>query len=431
MQNKLVLENVKGTRDTHPEEMLIKEEIINKINKIFKSYGFVPLATPALEKYELLASKSAGGSDIDKETYNFEISGRKLALKYDQTVPLSRYIGMNSHLTLPFKRYQYDRSWRYGDIGPGRYREFYQFDIDIVGSSSMIAEAEILSAIVDVMKELGIKGFKIRVSNRKLLDEIVLKTGIKKINNKDIFRAIDKLEKIGEECVINELEKIGLTKTISKEILKYINLRGKPEKVLVELEKNFKETKGYAELKELADYAEHFGIIKYLDYDISIARGLDYYTGPVFETNVEELNLGSICSGGRYDNMIGMFSGKAIPATGISLGIDRIIDTMKRLNLIKERKTATQIMVCTVKNELLKESIKISKELRENGFNVEVDLMNKSLKNQIKYADKQCIQKIIIIGEKELAENKITIRNLETSKEKTVLKQKLLEELRI
>jgi len=230
--------NVKGTRDFLPEEMILRQQVLEKIKNIFEVYGFQPLETPALETWEVLSAKGAGGQEIIKETYNFEDKGgRKIGLRYDLTVPLARVIADNPNLPLPFKRYQIEKVWRYGDIAKDRFREFLQADIDVVGSENSMADAEVIACAIECLDALGFKKFIFRLNNRKILSEMMKECGIesKKIN--DTLRVIDKLDKVGIEGVKKELETNKITKDSIKKLLEFIEIRGEPEKVLRKIEK--------------------------------------------------------------------------------------------------------------------------------------------------------------------------------------------------
>jgi len=413
----MTVENVKGTKDRGPQEMLVQERVVDTIKQAFLAYGFVPLGTPALENFDVLSAKGAGGDAIKKETYNFKIAGRHLGLKYDQTVPLARYIAMNPHFVTPFKRYQYDRAWRYEDIKTGRYREFYQFDIDTVGSESMRAEAELLAAVARAIRLLGFKEFVIRINDRKLLNACMTKAGLNPKKSLDAFRAIDKLEKIGKKGVLFELIGLGIDERTAKKLLDYTGLRGNAESVLARLEKEFVNEEGFQELSRLMRFVNAYGIGKNVQLDLSIARGLDYYTGPVFEVEISDAGLGSVGSGGRYDNMIGLFLGQKIPAVGFSFGVSRIVDVLKIAGMVKEVESVTDVFVCAVNESALENAIMLSVQLRDAGLNVETDVVSKNLKKQIAYADKKQIPFIIVLGPKEIEKGIATIRDMKSGKE--------------
>ncbi len=406
------VDNVKGTRDILPDEMLLKERISNIIKSVFKKYGFVPLKTPALENFETLNAKGAGGEEIRKETYNFTVKGKRLGLRFDLTVPLSRFIAMNPQLQFPFKRYQYDSVWRYGEVlsGAGRYREFEQFDIDIIGIGSVKAEAEVLSATVDTFNKLGLRDFRIKVNNRKLLNDFLKMCGVKAENYKNVLVAIDKLDKKSVEEVRKEIMDYGINKSACDLIFKGLNASFKDLKL--------KASEGYKELSELFNIAKLYNMAAFLDFDLSLARGLDYYTGTIFEVKVKGSR--SLAGGGRYDNMIGLFSGKSIPAVGISLGIDTIIDVMLNKGLVEKKGSDVEVFIAVASGNVYDRAVEIARKLRDKVKNIELELLDRSLKAQLRYADKKGFERVIIIGERDLQDGCVVVRNLKNKKEERV-----------
>ncbi len=396
------LSNVKGTRDFSPKDMVVREKIIDTAKEVFRRYGFLPLDTPALEYMEVLNAKGGGGEDVQNETYNFkDKSGREIGLRYDLTVPTARFLAMNPNLPLPVKRYQSGRCWRYGEIKKGRYREFYQFDADIFGAKSMLADAEIIAASLRVYKELGIK-VTMRINNRKILSALARYADVK--DEDELFRAIDKLDKIGFKGVEKELGDRGI-----KEIRKVIDFMKTDDLKKAEelVDEGGKE--GFAELEELANYLTSMGVRNFV-LDLSLARGMDYYTGPVFEASCDGINV-SVGGGGRYDKLIGLLSGRDIAATGFSLGIEPMFELMKGKVV-----TTPDIFVANVGAD--KKVIKIAKMLREQKKVVQIGLMGRSLKKQLNYANRIGVPKVYIVGKKE--SGIVTIRDMKTGKEKKV-----------
>jgi histidyl-tRNA synthetase len=409
------LKPLKGTRDFLPEEMIIRQEVLDRIKNVFEIFGFQPLETPALESWEVLSAKGAGGEEILKETYNFEDLGKKrVGLRYDLTVPLARVVASNPNLNLPFKRYQIQNVWRYGDVSKGRLREFLQADIDIVGSESMLADAEVIACAISCFNSLGFKDFLVRLNNRKILSALIKFAGIEEKKSLEVLRSLDKLEKIGEEKVRKELEEKGIPKESINKIFELINVRKNPEKIL---EKNEDFEEGMKEVNEIISYLELMGVKAKIKIDLSLARGLDYYTGPIFEVSAEK-GIGSIAGGGRYDNLIEIFSGRKIPATGISLGIERIIEVMKERKMIKERKTKVDVFVATISKEVLKKSLEIIQKLRESGIKTDFDLRERNLTRQLEYANSLGVPFVLIIGEKELKTKKFKLRDMVKKVEK-------------
>lgn len=405
----------KGTRDLMPDEMALRQEIIGRIRKVFESYGFLPLETPAIESWEVLSAKGAGGPEILDETYNFEDKGgRRIGLRYDLTVPLARVIAMNPNLPLPFKRYQIDRVWRYGDIAKGRSREFWQADIDIVGAGGMLADAEIIACTIDAFISLGFEKFLVRLNNKKVLSALVRAVEIDERKVTEVLRVIDKLDKVGVDGVREELAgKIPREK--AERILELIGSKGEPGEILEKVEKiveNFEEgVNGVKELRELISFLKEMKVAEKIRIDLSLARGLDYYTGPIFEVFVSK-EIGSLAGGGRYDGMVGLFLGRDIPATGISLGIERIAEIMK-----KEVAVGSGVFVANVNEEVVKECLKIARKFREAGIPASFDLRGRNLAKQLEYANSLKIPFVIVVGPKEIKGGKFRVRNFKTGEE--------------
>lgn len=415
---------LKGTRDFLPKEMIKRQFILDKIRGVFENFGFDPFETPALEKWEVLSAKGAGGPEILKETYNFEDRGkRRVGLRYDLTVPLTRVVSMNRDLPLPFKRYHITRVWRYGDVAKGRLREFWQADIDTVGSESMLADAEIIACTIEVFKTLGFKKFVVRLNNRKILSASMEYAGVDKKKVIDVLRIIDKLEKIGIDGVEKELSDKKISKNSIDKITEFIKIEGEPEKVLEKIKKMINDLsegkEGVEELEQLVSFLKKMKTELKLKIDLSLARGLDYYTGPIFEVFVEE-GAGSIAGGGRYDKMIGLFLGEDIPATGISLGIERIIEVMKDKKMLKTQKTKTKVFVVNVNEDVLDKTLEITQMLRKDGISANFDMRGKSLRRQLEYTDSLGIPYAVIIGPKEIEKDKVKIRDMKKRSEKEV-----------
>jgi histidyl-tRNA synthetase len=397
-------------RDLLPEQARKKQAIEDRIRREFEAYGFEPLETPIVEDFALLAAKGSAGEAIKEDIYYFkDKSERELGLRFDLTVPLARVVANNPQLVKPFKRYQIGKVYRYDKPGTGRYREFTQADADIIGSSSIIADYEIVALAYKVMKDLSFK-FVIRVANKKLLEEICFGCGVKKEQAKDCMRTLDKLDKIGAEGVAKELEE----KNISTKIIQVIK-----ENNLKKIEGIVKDKTGLNELKELLEYCEKSGLSEYVKYDASLARGLEYYTGNVFEVVLEKEKgeTGqSVGGGGRYDNLVETYGGASTPAVGISFGVDRLLGVREK-EVVEQK---TQIMIVPMGLEAGRESLKIARELREKGLNVENDLMQRSIAKNLEYANKKKIPFVGIIGENELKSGKLTLKNLESGKQESV-----------
>ena len=402
------MKTVKGTRDFLPEEMLLRQQIIEKIRAVFENFGFQPMETPALEAWKTLSTKGAGGDEILKESYNFEDKGgRMIGLRYDLTVPLARLISENPNTPLPFKRYQIGKVWRYGDVAKGRLREFLQADVDIVGSNSSLADAEVIACAITCFKELGFKDFYIRLNTREKLSEVIEKnTNIAQEKVIDVARIIDKKDKIGEEGVREELSGTISTQATATVLA---NIRNANEMAKKINKNGLSKTE-----REILSYLKIFNIDSKVKIDRSLARGLDYYTGPIFEVFAGE-NIGSLGGGGRYDNLIELFSGRNIPATGISFGIDRI---MEIINLNVENRT--KVFVVAVNDKVRKNVLEIVKSLREKAVSTDYDMRSRSLSGQLKYVSSMGIPFSVIVGEKELEKKSVKIRNMKNGKEELV-----------
>src|SRR3989344_2790421 len=408
-------QTAKGVRDVPPEEKILKNKVVAVMTKQFELAGFAPLETPILERYETLAAKFAAGeaSDALKEIFSLQDQGkRNLALRFDLTVPLSRYVAMNPNLKMPFKRYEIGRVFRDGPIKLGRYREFWQCDIDIVGSKSMVAEAEILSVVDAVFSKLKLP-VVVKVNNRKILNGILEQAGIDQ--KEEAIIAIDKLNKIGEEGVSKELKMRGYsTKQINKVfalIRNNVTLRELNIKIVDETGKE-----GLAELEELFSYLKSMNV-KSAVFDISMARGLAYYTGTVFEAFLKNGEVtSSLAGGGRYDNIIGKYldGDKEVPAVGISFGLVPIIETLK-LEKKVESKTNTKVLVIPINT--IKESLEISQILRNSGIATDFSLGKKGVSKSLQYADSLGIPYTIIIGEDEINKKKVLLRDMSSGTE--------------
>ncbi len=415
----------RGTRDFLFEEKILRDEVTSTLKTIFELYGFNAFETPAFEKWEVLSSKYAGGAEILKETYRFQDQGkRELGLRYDLTVPLCRVIAGNSSLPLPVKRYAIGSVFRDGPLKIGRYREFIQCDVDIVGSKTGLADAEIVSLTCDAFTALGID-YVVKVNNRKLLEGLLESMQVPANKLETVILSIDKLAKIGRDGVQKELLEKGLSIPIAKKLLSVIlelsELRA--DQVLFQCEKiigqNAKAKQGLTEMKEVFDFLDNFGKTDAVVLDISLARGLAYYTGLVVEVFAKNSEVkSSIAGGGRYDELIGKFANReAIPAVGISFGLDAINEVLKLQDKgAKPKKTLVSVYVIPIK--AIPQCISVANQLRAAGIRTAIDLMNRSISKNLEYASKQGINYVAIIGPKEAEAKKLTLRNLETGEEK-------------
>ncbi len=403
----------KGTRDFLPDEAEKMQRMIDVVRSVFEKYGFQPLFTPVFESFELLSAKGGLGEAVKDEIYYFkDKSDRELGLRFDLTMPLARVVASNPQLQKPIKRYVIDRVWRYDNPQKLRYREFWQADIDVVGSKSLLADAECVSAVCECMEKLGFKNFYIRINNRKLVQNIFEKF-LDKNKVSEAFRTIDKLDKIGLDGVKKELEN---KKIDSKKILEIIKINGSNKEILQKLKREYSGNEGLDELEELLNYAKDFGIENRLKIDLSLVRGLDYYTGLVFEVYTGAY-AGSEGGGGRYDNLIKNISGFAMPATGISLGLSRLFELMKNENS-EEKKS---VFVARVNDDVLGDVVEIIQKLRSEGIVCRMELMERNLSKQLEYANSIGASYVVVVGPEEVKKKKFKLKDMKKKTEKELM----------
>ena len=421
----------RGTRDFLPEEMIRRNRVFDTVKRIFESYGYDPLGTPAFESWEMLKIKS--GEDIIDQIYYFkDKSDRELGLRFEMTASMARVVASKRDLQLPFKRYAIGPCWRYERPEPGRFREFYQADVDVVGSFDSLSDAEVIAVAADCLRALDFNGFQIRLNDRRILEGIMEVVGILGEKSLEVFRALDKLDKVGREEVLKALGALGIPKEKSEKLLELISLKGSPEIVLDEVRRLLPNSQDFQKvcdnLSKIVEYAELFGYSQCLTIDLSLARGLDYYTGPVFEVSLGE-RVGSVAGGGRYDRLIELYGGRPTPATGISLGIERIMTLLEQRGFFEPVNTVTQVFVASI-SSTRKEAVGIAIRLREAGLCVDMDLMERSLTNQLEYVDKKGIDLAVIVGEKELREGCVALRDMKEKKQVNVKLEDLVDRIK-
>ena len=413
-----------GFMELLPNEQILFEQMKQKIEKTYQKFGFLPLDTPILELSEILLAKAGG--ETEKQIYQFQKGDTDIAMRFDLTVPLSKYVAKNyGNLSFPFRRYQIGKVYRGEKAQKGRFREFYQCDIDIIGDGelSTINDAEIPSVIYNLIKELGFEEFTIRINNRKILNGLFEYIN-QKDNSVEILRIIDKIEKIGKDAVIEDLEKIGVSKEAIEKIINFIEIDGTTDEKLQKLQdlniENETFKLGLEELISVVKYIRIFGVPDtHFKVDLTIARGLDYYTGTVYETFLNDYReLGSVCSGGRYENLAEYYTDKKLPGVGISIGLTRLFYKLNELGLIKaEKASMSDVLVIPMVDDLSKPII-LANSLREKNINTEIYLNDKKLKPKLKYADKIQIPYVIIVGEDEINSGVISVKNMITGEEK-------------
>jgi histidyl-tRNA synthetase len=412
------LRRVRGMRDIMGPEMRIREYLIENAIEVFRYFGYEPLDSPALELWETISAK--GGDDIEAETFKFKDKGdREVGLIFDLTIPLARISASNPHLPKPFKRYAIGKAWRYDRPQPGRYREFSQADVDIVGARSPAADAEVVLVALELLKRVLGENYVIRINNRKVLKGMVEKAGVSDDLAFECFRAIDKLDKIGREGVQEELNTRGIGTKESGFLLDAIQVRGPGLKTLDDfaslLEGSNIGMTGVEELKMMAEIFAESGVEKFIEFDMSLARGLDYYTGPVFEVAyLGEPRVGSIGGGGRYDNLIEQFGGQPTPATGISMGIDRLIDVLLARGLGEDLDKGIDVYIAPIKKPMVKYGMKILAALASEGISSICDLMDRPLKKVFDQADSRNARFVVIVGKRDLEEDKVSLRNMDS-----------------
>lgn len=420
----MTIEMAKGVRDFAPEDKIIRDDMVNKLVDIFQRYGYSPLETPSIERLDTLTAKFAAGTESDaaKEIFKLTDQGnRDLGLRFDLTVPFSRFIALNPNLKMPFKRYEIGRVFRDGPIKLGRYREFWQCDVDIAGCSSVKAEAELILLALDAFKELGLDAY-IEVNNRKLLYGIMDHFNIKRELRESVIITIDKIKKQGVQAVKKELLEKGIKEDVIEKIINIFQTQGTNQEIINIMRQSITSELGLEGVNEID---ELFSYLRFIDsgkvkFNPSLARGLSYYTGTVFEGFLKDSKIkSSICGGGRYDNMIGMYAENAreYPAVGISFGLEPITDALK-LSGTEQRRSVTQLYIIPIKT--FKESLVIAIKLREAGLKVDIDLMDKGVSKNLDYANSLKIPFVAFIGDSELKEQKIKLKNMHSGKEQLV-----------
>ena len=417
-----------GFMELLPAPQVQMERIMEVLRQTYSLYGFTPLDTPAIESADVLLAK--GGGETEKQIYRFQKGDSDLALRFDLTVPLAKYVALHyGELSFPFRRYQIGKVYRGERAQRGRFREFYQADIDIIGDGKLdiVNEAEIPSIIYKTFTTLGLKRFQIRVNNRKILNGFYASLGLSEQSG-DIMRTVDKLEKIGAEKVAEILtEDLGLTAEQAKSILDFMAITGTNEQVLTALEgyrgKNELLDQGLEELSTVTKYLSAFGVPEEnFAVDLTIARGLDYYTGTVYETcMLDHPEIGSICSGGRYDNLAEFYIDKQLPGVGISIGLTRLFYVLGEQKMLNDQlNTAPADVLILPMTQDLAPAIRLATDLREQGIRVQLYCEQKKFKAKMSYADKLGIPYAIFLGEDEIAAGQCSVKDLSTGEQVSV-----------
>ena len=431
--NKVEPRTLPGFMELYPNEQIVFNNIKKIIEETYQSYGFYPLDTPVIESSDVLLAKAGG--ETEKQIYRFTKGDNDLSLRFDLTVPLAKYVAKRyNELTFPFKRYQIGKVYRGERPQKGRFREFYQCDIDVIGdeSLSLMFDAEMPSIIYDIFKKLNIGDFVIRINNRKVLGgffEYLELTD--KIT--DILRIIDKLEKIGTDKVISLLEELSIPKDKIDKIINFINIKGtNNEKINSLKEMNINNDNFITGLNELETVINTMKLMEInednFEIDLTIARGLDYYTGTVYETILKDYpGIGSVCSGGRYDDLAGFYTDKKLPGVGISIGLTRLFDQLLDNNIININEASITDMLIVPFCEDYEYIFKVYNTLKKNNIKVDICYMDKGFKQKMKYANKINAKYVILIGEDEIKENVISLKDMVTGEQEKLTIEELLE----
>jgi len=412
---------LKGFRDYLPDDMMLRQRLTDIFRTVFERHGFEPIDTPTLEYLDVLTGKAG---ENEKLMYHFEDhGGRRVGLRYDLTVPLARFVAMHENdIVMPFKRYHIAPVWRAEKPQRGRFREFIQCDADIVGSSSMLADAEGISVLADAIRAVGLPQAVISINHRKLLEAMARLAGVPEDQAGEVFRAVDKLDKIGTDGVQQELVKTGVTEESASQVLALVTEQGEPEGLLDRAARRLDDIDGGAqavqELRDLARHLDDLGVDRRSwKIDLALARGIDYYTGPVCEAKVESPRVGSVAGAGRYDGLIGNFLGRDIPATGVSLGFERILEVVREYNLLDVPSAVADAFMVYLP-ETITHASRIVRDLRETGLRIDQSIMdNRGIGSQLKTADRRGIPLAIIPGTEELDRNEVSLKNLRSGEQ--------------
>ncbi|OHA00490.1 MAG: histidine--tRNA ligase [Candidatus Sungbacteria bacterium RIFCSPHIGHO2_02_FULL_47_11] len=433
-----------GFRDYGPQDAIMRERLVGKLRKTFEEFGFDPMETPAVERTEVLTGGEAGSQKI---IFNVKGSQEKpldktrgkqsdLSLRFDLTVPLVRFMAVNPDIPKPFRRYQIGAAWRGESPQAGRYREFLQADIDIVGVSSMDADSEIISVVYQGFKNMGINRFVIKINNRKVLNGLPSYAGFPEKKLPEFLRVIDKKDKIGADAVKKEIVKT-FKKQVAEKIEQFLAISGDTREKLLQARDLLKGSgsteEGIKELAEIVRNIKAAGIEqKNWEIDFSVVRGLNYYTGPIFETVLlDAAGLGSVCSGGRYDELTIPYTGEKLPTVGVSFGVDRLFAALDELKLLKKKATTTKVLILTLAPELKQEYFAFAKTLRDANINTALYVGDdRAFQAQLAYAVKKEIPYVVIYGDAEQKKGVVTIKNLERREQKEIPKAELLAQAR-
>lgn len=424
-----------GFMELIPEEQILFNEMLDTIRKNYEKFGFLPIDTPVIEKSEVLLAK--GGGETEQQIYRFEKGSTDMSLRFDLTVPLARYVAQHySDLNFPFRRYHIGKVYRGERNQKGRFREFYQCDIDIIGNNTLDIknDAEIPSIIYSTFKDLGFNNFTIKINNRKILKGLFESLDIE--DSTYVLRAVDKLDKIGVDGVEKELKELDLTEKAIENIKSFIQIDGSNADIINKLKdlnidnELFKE--GLEELELVVEYIVLFGVSEEnYKIDITIARGLDYYTGTIYETFLDDYkSIGSVCSGGRYDDLASHYTKQKLPGVGISIGLTRLFYQLREANIIEPKKTSISDVLVIPMKGLETEGVKIVTELRKSDIYASVYLDSGKIGKKFNYADKLNIPYVIVVGEEELSKKEYQLRDMKTGEQESFVIEDIISRLK-
>lgn len=407
-----------GFMELLPADQILFNTMLDTIRKNYEKFGFVPIDTPVIEKSEILLAK--GGGETEKQIYRFTKGDSDLSLRFDLTVPLARYVAMHySSLNFPFRRYHIGKVYRGERNQKGRFREFYQCDVDIIGNGKLglMNDAEIPSVIYSTFKDLGFEAFTIRLNNRKVLNGFFEALGV--TDKVSVLRTIDKLDKIGADAVVEELTKLDLAKEGIAKIMHFIRIKGSNDQVLSELKALDLDSPmfndGVEELAKVIYYVGRFGVPdKNYQIDLTIARGLDYYTGTIYETILDDYpGIGSVCSGGRYDNLAEYYTEQKLPGVGISIGLTRLFYQLREANIIESTAaTLTKVLVVPMEEGAVDYAVDVTNKFRKNGIVTEMALEDAKVAKKLGYAGKLGIPFVVIIGRDEMEKGLVSLKDM-------------------
>lgn len=434
-----------GFMELLPKDQMLFNNMLETIKNTYESFGFIPLDTPVIEKSEILLAKSGG--ETEKQIYRFTKGDSDLSLRFDLTVPLARYVAQHAgELVFPFRRYHIGKVYRGERPQKGRFREFYQCDIDIIGNEtlSVINEAEILAVIYQTFTALNLGAFTIRINNRKILNGYFGALGIE--NKADVLRCVDKLDKIGADAVKKELNLVGVNEEVADKIIRFVTIKGKTDEIIISLKELLKQfnqqedlqvklfEEGIYELEKVAGFIRSFGIPeKNFAVDLTIARGLDYYTGTIYETILNDYSsIGSVCSGGRYENLASSYTNKKLPGVGISIGLSRLFYQLREAGLLGEgsNSTPTKLLIIPMA-EMTEKALELGTFIRNNGIPTEVYLNEGKMGKKFGYADKLGIPFALAVGEDEISKGLYKLKNMTTGEQTELTKEDIIKFINI